>query len=315
MITSFYIQESYQRLTGDFNEAFSKSYFNKNIYELINNCKSKTIYNNKYLYIINENDYFIDTIQVNNKNIICYKYITNKYYNKYKHIYDKLFELNLYNNIKYEKFHTQRLEIYIFNNLYGCSILNNLNIKITYSKEHIHNKININKLKFITRYQEKGTFIDYCIKYLINNKYNYAFDYLMSCLQSIDHTCLPDKLQYCETTKHLIYLLFEKNFIYEIKKFINYFKSLKTCDCFVNFDLYIYGEPDLISDDYVIDIKISKNNKIATKKNYLQVLFYTILTNKKKFCLYDPLNGDLYKYEINDNIINHIKKYIIDIIS
>ena len=95
--------------------------------------------------------------------------------------------------------------------------------------------------------------------------------------------------------------------IYENRK---YFTNVKTTECYVNFDFKIYGEPDLIADDYIIDIKTSENNKIVSKENIKQILFYAIVAGKKNICLYDPINGNLYEYNLTDDDINNAKKFI-----
>jgi hypothetical protein len=310
MITNFFIEESYKRFCGIFNELYSKrKKLDEDVSKILNDCENKFIYNKRNLYVVENDDNFMNTIELKGKNISCYKYITKEYYNTYKNIYDKLFELKIYNIQGYKQFETERLELYIFDNFKGKNILDDLDIKIKFMKEQIHEKINIDKLKFIKRNEQKGVFIDYCIKYIINNNYNYGFEYLMSCNKSIDYDNLPENLEDCKNIDDLINLLFEKEFINKILKFKEKFTSIKTSECYVNFDLLIYGEPDLITDNYIIDIKTSENKKIDSKKNYLQTLFYAILANKKNICLYDPINGDLYKYEITNNIIE-IKNYI-----
>ena len=70
-------------------------------------------------------------------------------------------------------------------------------------------------------------------------------------------------------------------------------------------DLSTQALPDLIADDYIIDIKTTENKKIDSKANFIQTLFYAMVANKKNICLYDPINGDLYKYQITEqNIID-----------
>ena len=312
MITNFFIEESYKRFSGIFNELYSNRRTKDiQVSKILNDCENKFIYNKRNLYVVENDDNFMNTIEVKGENISCYKYTTKEYYNKYKDIYDKLFELKFYNIQGYKQFETKRLEVYIFDNCNGRNILNNLDIKIKFIKEQIHEKINIDKLKFIKRNEQKGVFIDYCIKYIINNNYNYGFSYLMSCHKCIDYNNLPENLEECKNTSDLINILFENDFIQKILKLKDKFLSIQTTECYINFDLLIYGEPDLITDEYIIDIKTSENKKIDSKKNYLQTLFYAIIANKKHICLYDPINGDLYKYEItNDNIIK-IKNYIL----
>jgi len=311
MITNFFIEESYKRFCGIFNELYSKrKKLDEYVSQILHDCENKFIYNKRNLYVVENDDNFMNTIELKGKNISCYKYITKEYYNTYKNIYDKLFELKFYNIQGYKQFETERLELYIFDNFKGKNILDDLDIKIEFMKEQIHEKINIDKLKFIKRNEQKGVFIDYCIKYIINNNYNFGFEYLMSCNKSIDYDNLPKNLEDCKNIDDLINLLFEKEFINKILKFKEKFTSIKTSECYVNFNLLIYGEPDLITDNYIIDIKTSENKKIDSKKNYLQTLFYAILANKKNICLYDPINGDLYKYEITNNNIIEIKNYI-----
>jgi len=311
MITNFYIEESYERFCGIFNELYSKRRnLDTEVSKILDECENKFIYNKRKLYVVENDDNFINTIEIRGNNLYCYKYTTKEYYNKYKDIYDKLFELKFYNIQGYKQFETKRLEVYIFDNFNGRNILNNLDIKIKFIKENIYEKINIDKLKFITRNEQKGTFIDYCIKYIINNNYNYGFLYLMKCHKCIDYNNLPKNLEDCKNTADLINLLFEKDFIQKILKIKDKYISIKTSECYINFDLLIYGEPDLITDNYIIDIKTSENKKIDSKKNYLQTLFYAILSNKKNICLYDPINGNLYKYEITNENIIEIENYI-----
>ena len=314
MITNFFIEESYIRFTNLFNKLYDKSCDESNeiLEKLLEKCEKENIkiYQNRHLYIIDYYDDFINTIEFKNNKFSCFKYITKDYYNKYKDIYDKLFELNIYNIQGYKQMESERLEAYIFKNFEGRKILEGFDIKINFIKENIHSKINIDKLKFITRNETKGTFIDYCVKYIINNEYDYAYDYLLSCNKSIDYNNLPDNLENCNNTKDYIDLLFEKDFTEKISKIKDKFPSVKTTECYVNFDLLIYGEPDLITDNYIIDIKTTENKKIDSKANFIQTLFYAMVANKRNICLYDPINGDLYKYQITDQNIFDMTVYI-----
>ena len=315
MIANFYIEENYMKNIGLFNKIYSinkKIITNDFLYEL--NLSNVTCYGKRKLYILddNDNDNFYNTIEItqNKEHYICHKYVTKLYYDTYKNIYDKLFEYKFYDCDKYKIFETKRLDHYIYSNFNGRDSINGFNTKYKFIEEQIHDKINIDKLKFITRYQELGTFIDYCVKYIINNNYDFAFSYLLSCNKTINYDDLPENLEHCKNTNDLINLLFEKDFVQKILKIKEIFLQLDTTQCYINFDLLIYGEPDLISNDYIIDIKISKNNKINTKSNFLQSLFYALVTNKKNICLYDPINGIIYKYELTEQNINDGKNYI-----
>jgi len=314
MITNFFIEESHIRFTNPFNKLYDKhcNESNEILKKLIDKCEKENIknYYNRKLYIIDYYEEFMNTIEFKDEKFSCFKYITKDYYNKYKNIYDKLFELKFYNIQGYKQMETERLEAYIFKNLEGRKIFEGFDIKINFVKENIHSKINVDKLKFIITSQTKGTFIDYCIKYIINNEYDFAYNYLLTCDKSIDYNNLPDNLKNCENTKDCIDLLFEKDFTEKILKIKNKFPSVKTTECYINFDLLIYGEPDLIADDYIIDIKTTENKKIDSKANFIQTLFYAMVANKKNICLYDPINGDLYKYQITEQNIIDMTVYI-----
>jgi len=311
MITNFFIEESYKRFCGVFNELFNKRRgLDDEVCKILEECENKYNYKNRKLYVIENDDDFMNTIELKNNKFSCFKYITKDYYNKYKNIYDKLFELKFYNIQGYKQLETQRLEAYIFKNFKGREILEGFNIKINFIKENIHSKIDITKLQFIKTSQTKGTFVDYCIKYILNNDYDYAFKYLGTCNKSIDYNNLPDNLEKCNNTKDYIDFLFEKDFTQKILKIKDKFQTIKTTECYVNFDFLIYGEPDLISEDCIIDIKTTQNKKIDSQANFIQTLFYAMVANKKNICLYDPINGDLYKYQITEQNIIDMKNYI-----
>jgi len=87
----------------------------------------------------------------------------------------------------------------------------------------------------------------------------------------------------------------------------NRYKNIQSNALMYNHSLKVYGNPDLLTDDYVIDIKISKNNKILSAVNYLQLISYEVLLNKNKICFYDMENGIVYEGELKniDNIRKH----------
>ena len=144
MITNFYIEESYKRFCGFFNNIYSKNIkLNNDLMKILNNLENKFNLNGRNLYICDNDDNFINTVEIQNKKMKAYKYVTREYYNKHKHIYDKLFELNIYNVKEFKQFITERLEIYIFDNFKSRDILNNFDFKIEFVKEKLHEKINI----------------------------------------------------------------------------------------------------------------------------------------------------------------------------
>lgn len=295
MIYSFYIEDGYKRFTGIFNKLYSKKFIkiDQEIEQFIKSFP-KCSDTKRQLYIYDYNDLFINAMDIKPKTYKFYKYVSLIYYDKYKEIYDKLYELGLYKINGYEKYKTERLEIYIlgiFNNDYDIS-----SIVVDFSKEKIHESINIDKLKFITNSKIKGTLIDYCIKYIINpGKYEYeAIQYIKSC-KSIN---IPNNINNILTTKDLINYLFDDMFYININNLKDVFLNLSVSDFYINFEKEFYGEPDLISDEYVIDIKTSDNNEILKHKNINQIINYALLTNKDNVCLYDPINGYIYKSKI-----------------
>jgi hypothetical protein len=293
MIYSFNIEDGYKRFTGPFNKLYSKTFIklNEEIETFIKSYpKCSDTKRNMYMY--SSDDLFINIMDIKPKTYKFYKYVSDIYYNKYKDIYDKLYELGLYKIKGYEKYKTERLEIYILGIYYNDNLFD-INIKFTCEK--IHENINIDKLKFIKNSKIKGTLIDYCVKYIINQNIDEAVKYIKSC-NSIE---IPDYINNCNNTKELIDIIFGDIFYENINKFKKLFCGINISDFYINFEKEIYGEPDLISDDYIIDIKTSESKNIDNNKNMCQIIKYANLTNKNKMCLYDPLNGYIYKSSIN----------------
>jgi hypothetical protein len=81
-----------------------------------------------------------------------------------------------------------------------------------------------------------------------------------------------------------------------------------------NHSLKLCANPDLIGDDIVIDMKISKKKNILNRNNYMQILSYGILADINNVCLYDIENGVIYEGIINnkDNIIKYIYSSILE---
>jgi hypothetical protein len=318
MLCTFYLEESFSRFTGIFNKLYSQKNksinieINPEINNIIKNCKLINHADRK-LYIYEENEYFINVIEIKARTYRCYKYVTKKYYDIHNYIYSMLFDNGYYNLDEFKKFETERIEIYVFDTFLGRTFFdtkelteNNIISKFNFNKQFIHDKLDINKLNFIENNKIKGTLIDLCIKYMLNNNYDHACEYIKSC-NSLE---LNETINNCNNTQDLINILFDNTFIDNINKLKEKFDGICTTDCYVNFELGTYGEPDLISDNYIIDIKIS-DNKIDCVKNYLQSLFHAISMNKKNICLYDPVNGIIYKNEIVDNRFKIVKDYIL----
>jgi len=130
--------------------------------------------------------------------------------------------------------------------------------------------------------------------------------YLIIFSSNLINNDISEDIINCNDSIELITKLFPN--IDEIEKIVKYFPNIKNGNFTLNTQYKIYGIPDLLADDYVIDIKIS-NDKITTKDNILQLLFYSILTNKHNICLYEPLSGYIYTMFIDNNKYNLIKDY------
>ncbi len=314
MIYSFEIEQAYTRFIGKFNDLYrnpNKS-LNLDIQEFVQNQKN-IIINKRNLYICFEDDNYIDVIQIYPKTYRCFKYVTKSYFDKYKEIYNELYKIGLYPINGYEIYLTERLDIYINSNFNSRNILDKfyeINNKYIFNKHKIHDKLEIEKLNFFKENKIKGTFIDYCIRYLINNKCDNITSFLNSCNTTIRE--IPFYIKNCCNSDEIIFNIFDDKLKKNIYKLKEVFTGLNNCEAYINIELQTICEPDLISDDYIIDIKTTDKQNIVSKKNYLQVVFYAVTMNKKNVCLYDPINGYIYTYKINDIEFDRIQKYLIE---
>ena len=65
MITNFEIEESYIRFCGFFNDLYSKrKKFDLDTMSILNNCENKFIHNKRNLYVVENDDNFINTVEV-----------------------------------------------------------------------------------------------------------------------------------------------------------------------------------------------------------------------------------------------------------
>ncbi len=314
MIYNFEMEQAHTRFIGYFEELYKNSNksLTNSIQNIIKNCKQVLI-NRRNLYICFEDDNYINVIQIFPKTYKCYKYVTKSYFDKYKYIYHELNKIGLYPINEYEMYFTERLDIYIYGNFNARNILDKfyeINNKYTFNKEKIHDKLDIQKLNFFKENKTKGTFIDYCIRYLIDNNCDNIITYLISCNKSIRE--IPDYIKDCTNAIEIIEKIFDKNLKKNISKLKEKFIGLNNSEACINTELQTICEPDLISNDYIIDIKTTDKKNIISKKNYLQIVFYAVMLNKKNVCLYDPIDGYIYTYKINDIEFEKIKQYLIN---
>lgn len=317
MIYTFYTIPSYKKFEGEFNNLINgkNRILNSEIYKITHKCKNITV-GKRNLYLYNSDDYFVNVIELKGKFFKPNTYVTKKYYNEHIDIYKRLKKIGLCEVDGYKNYEIYKIDYYIFNNFIGRDLLNYTNLikeevikKGTFEMENIHEPIDFTKLNFINNDTLKGTLIDICIKYAINNKQVDPLEYFKSC-KSFEN--IPENIKLCNSSEELIKELFFDDFNSKIQNLKDKFTNLNTTDYFVNFDLKTYGEADLISEDYVIDIKFSKNKEhFCNPKNYLQSMYYAISLNKKNFAIYVPQEGTIYKTHMTDDYIIKFKNYIL----
>lgn len=228
-----------------------------------------------------------------------------------KDMYDDLIKHKLINTmkIKYipeyyikEQYTTinKIMEYENYSNLIKNNILDDY--KIFFTKNKIHDKLNINL--DIKDPKIKGTLLDGVLSYYYDKTIN-LFEYICLCNDESIKNLIHNKniLNSDDFIKEVL-----GNQIDDIKKILDLkYKNIKSNMFVYNHSLKSYGNPDLIADDVIIDIKTSKN-EIITSSNYCQIISYGILMNIHNVCLYDIENGVLYEGYIKD--IEKIKKYI-----
>lgn len=159
-----------------------------------------------------------------------------------------------------------------------------------FTEKQIHNKINTT-IDF-KNYTTKGTFFDGALSYLYDPSINY-FEYISASNDDDIKTLLKDKN--IKDANSFITEVFG-NQVHDIKQVLDgLYNNLKSNMIVYNHSFRTYANPDLMSDDVVIDIKISKNKKIVSVNNYIQILSYGVLMNIPKICLYDMENGIIYE--------------------
>lgn len=241
--------------------------------------------------------------------IFCkdFRFSTEIYFNKYK---DKFMEFKYYGfdiNEKFEKYNLFSLEQYIQHNYIGCNkflneiryndlIKNKIIPKYDFEKIKFHDEIDINLDQYIENYKIKGTLIDYAIKKIINSDSICPISYLKTCKV---YNQFPEKLKNL-SDEDLYNEIFSTDFnqkVEEIKKF----KNLTIGKFSYNHKLKIYGIPDIHTNNKLFDIKNSSKDPINSK-NYLQLLFYSLLFSKdiKEIYIYEPLKGFLYRMIISN---------------
>lgn len=171
-------------------------------------------------------------------------------------------------------------------------------IKGFFRKENIHKKINLN-----VKVDNKilGLLFDRGLAYLYDDTINYL-EFVKSIKSELDLLKLFEIKEF-NSSDDILKELFG-NQLSEAKVCLDKkFKDIKVNKMIYSHDRKMYGYPDLIADNCIVDIKISKNDVINVK-NYLQVLSYGLCTGVQNVYIYDIENGDLYFGKIDDEYLN-----------
>jgi len=255
-------------------------------------------------YITKQTDYFtfICLEFKNHKKEICT--VTKKYYNLYK---DKYNELPL--NTTYKKYITLSLDEFIrkyytgdigFKGMYTKLLKKNIIPKKNFVSNQIHRRFkpnyNFSNKKIL------GTYIDCCIRNICDKRSMKGKDYLSTCNLNLN-------LDFDKTEDELIEILINTEFSKIIKESLNkHFVNVKNGHFCYNHNLGIYGTPDLVTDDTIIDIKVSSTP--LSSDNYLQLLRYAIILEKTIICIYEPLNGLIHTMELNNKEYNTLYDFV-----
>lgn len=326
------------RIFSNYNYTSITGYFkkeNEQIYFIINdkssfcfhkkNCKMNSIikYNNQMIWFTHEEINNTDVLILNSDNvnfpndqvtIRILKYfdfitVTKKYYDTNYELYNKFFELDIIKSNRHQKFKTHTLENHIkyfyknrtnkFN--YSYLIQNKIIEAHNFEKQTIHSKININ-FDFKSN-KLLGIFIDLSIKFLISNNNKYSpIAFFKTCNF---YSTLPQNILNIDNDYELINYILTPKFKTNVMIFNDKFNNIRNGELIFNHELKSYGLPDLLSNTFMIDIKTGKKNNISSK-NYLQLLYYAILHKKRKICIYEPVNGNIYTMILN---IENCKKF------
>lgn len=279
-----------------------------------------------------------NTTKINDKNNILLKdtlFLNSVEYLKYSNqcLYDKkIIATTTYkkqNEEKYKLFKnlklirsTERytLEYYIKSNYRLVNKLMEINLnklkennividpKKFFIREKLHEPIKL--LIDIKDQTIKGTLYDKSLSYVYDENID-LLAIVKSCksVNEIDEIIVKNRII---NSREAMDALFG-NQLYEIKNNIdNKFSNMLPCKIIYSHDTRIYGYPDFIADNWIVDVKTSKNHKtgILNVKNYLQVIGYAICTGITNICLYDIENGYIYKGSIKPETICKIKKLI-----
>ncbi len=242
------------------------------------------------------------------------------YYKKYKAIYLDFQKHGLIADITYTRFRLCPPETYLSKfyfsatagrSYYKYQYLTSYDIipKHKFIRTTIHQPITVST--YIQNTKIKGSFIDCCIRYIIqcnnNNITHIPLEYISACSS---YNKFPDGIKNITDNNILINKLISEDFIDTIKnKFIKRYSNVSSGKLTYNHEIKTFGIPDIVADNTVIDIKTYKNNAV-TSQNYIQTLLYAMILKINNICLYDPLKGYLYTMHISSKYLNKFYKYV-----
>ena len=303
--------------------AYIKRFPERNGYIKYNDNLIYYTYHNFSFYIESKN-IEVPTDEIEIELIFCkdYRFSTELYFEKYKEQFMEFQNFGFSISNTFQRYKLFSLESYLQLNYIGFSkfyeninytelVQNKIIPKYEFEKIKFHDKINLHIIDdHIKNSKTKGTLIDYAIKKIIDPNSCCPILYLKTCKEYDSFPEELKKLNNDELYNELLSIDFKEK-IENIKKF----KNLTVGKLSYNHKIEIYGIPDLHTNNKLFDIKTSVKN-VVNPKNYLQLLFYSLLSPKniKNIYIYDPLEGFLYQMNISninkDKFKNIIKNYV-----
>jgi len=240
-----------------------------------------------------------------------------KYSNKYK--YDKLIIANVVYKTQNKRFYDQFHMLNLINTTTKYKLEYYIKQNYKLANDFINHYSDIIKLKFIlptpvkfftkTKIHDKlklhinisnptirGTLYDKAISHV----YDSTIDFI-----SVTKSCIsvPELGQLIQdkkitTSAEVISELWDDQLTTVKNVLDNIFVNMSPCKIIFSHEKCMYGYPDFIADNWIIDIKTSMKT-ILTVHNFLQVVGYAICSGIKNICLYDIENGYLYTGTLN----------------
>lgn len=180
------------------------------------------------------------------------------------------------------------------------NILGNKLPPLIYEKEKAHDNITI-PIKL--QKGLLGTLIDCLIRYLVGNKDYSPLKYFKTCKESKNYQ------EECSLNEYEFIKLITDDKLGTLTTFLNKFKGIRSANLFFDPELKMYGEPDLIYDDGIIDVKIN-NTRTELERNFIQLMLLNAIVQKKNVIIYNPLTGQTWKKEMTKSEIRKTRTFL-----